>query len=95
TESHEDSESSSTLHSPRREKQERTKIRKIRKRSPSRERGRLNKKKSRDLKKEPKKLFEWANIVQAKHAVIEDDEDKLYMGDSLFIIEWDKTGLQQ
>ncbi|CAG8664084.1 10202_t:CDS:2, partial [Racocetra persica] len=51
TGSHESSESSSTLRSPRREKQERTKTRKVSERSPSRKRGRLNKKKSRDLKK--------------------------------------------
>ncbi|CAG8658438.1 17934_t:CDS:2, partial [Racocetra fulgida] len=55
TESHEDSESSSTLRSPRREKQERTKTRKVSERSPSQEGGRLNKKKSGDLKNDESK----------------------------------------
>ncbi|CAG8552082.1 45415_t:CDS:2 [Gigaspora margarita] len=40
-------------------------------------------------------IHEWANIVQTKHAIMEDEEDEIYMGDPLLIIEWDDAGLQQ
>ncbi|KAF0462067.1 hypothetical protein F8M41_000319 [Gigaspora margarita] len=40
-------------------------------------------------------IHEWANIVRTKYAITEDEEDVLYMGDPLLIIEWDKNGLQQ
>ncbi|CAG8830586.1 43179_t:CDS:2, partial [Gigaspora margarita] len=40
-------------------------------------------------------IREWANIVQTKHAITEDEEDEIYMGDPLLIIEWDDAGLQR
>ncbi|KAF0462068.1 hypothetical protein F8M41_000320 [Gigaspora margarita] len=40
-------------------------------------------------------IHEWANIVRTKYAITEDEENEIYMGDPLLIIEWDETGLQQ
>ncbi|CAG8784531.1 45963_t:CDS:2, partial [Gigaspora margarita] len=45
--------------------------------------------------KNPRNYSRVGNIVLTKHAITEDDDDVLYMGDSLLIIEWDETGLQQ
>ncbi|KAF0462069.1 hypothetical protein F8M41_000321 [Gigaspora margarita] len=40
-------------------------------------------------------IREWANIVQTKYAITEDEDDEIYIGDPLLIIEWDDAGLQQ
>ncbi|CAG8647269.1 2694_t:CDS:2 [Ambispora gerdemannii] len=46
-------------------------------------------------KRTQKIVHEWASIVRTKYAIPEAEDDELYAGDPLFIIEWNEAALQQ